>query len=66
MKKQTPPILCKSVQVDKRATEMVAQLALDEKIGQMTQSAESGGQMPERLRGALRDGRAGSVKLITK
>ena len=62
MKKQTQTKDIKSVQVDKRATEMVAQMTLDTKIGQMTQLAKHAGHLPVQQR----DSAAGSVKLIEK
>ncbi|MBT8114951.1 MAG: hypothetical protein KJP04_06210 [Arenicella sp.] len=66
MKKKTQPKIRKSVRIDERATDMVSQIALDEKINLMNLRAEQTGKLSKQLRRALRDGRAGAVDLITK
>ena len=47
--------------LQERLDELLSQMTLEEKVGQLQQVPAAGGHVPEHLRQALRDGRIGSV-----
>jgi beta-glucosidase len=52
-------------EIDKRAEDLLAQMTLREKIGQMVLAADSGGTIPDDLKQGLREGRIGSMLNVT-